>query len=108
MAPVEPVQPKTIAEVLEICPADIQASINEALTVNAASRKGLVDVIVANKQNTFTEAELESFSTSSLNKMAALAVNAKSTKADPIFAGGAGSPAPVVVEGFLPPSTLLS
>lgn len=106
VVPAEPAKPKTIAEVLEICPADIQASINEALTTNAASRKSLIEVIVANKQNTFTEAELESFSTVSLNKMAGLVVNAKSEKNDPIFAGGAGQPAPAVVEGFLPPSTL--
>lgn len=106
--------PKNLDELLASAPADVKVKIEEAFAVNTAHRNGLIDQIVANEKNQFTKEELADLPTSSLDKLAALAVNAAPVAPSapakaPVYAGSAPSndqkPAASQVKGFLPPST---
>ena len=106
---------KTVEDAISASPVDVQAVLKEALVANAAARQSLVDVIVANAQNTFTSDELAGFPTATLTKLASLAVVPKAPEVvanaqakPPVYAGSATPAVTKVTEtGFLPPSTLL-
>jgi hypothetical protein len=100
---------ESLEDVLAVAPAAIKAQIEEALVVNADHRNALTAKIAANPQNSFSNEELAAMPTVTLQKMAALVVNAapeNKPQTPAKFAGSAGMAGDsVVVKGFLPPSS---
>lgn len=100
--------PKNLDELLAVVPADVKAKIDEAFAVNTSHRDGLIGKIVANERNQFSKDELQAMPTTSLDKLAVLAVNSAPAKT-PVYAGSATSKDPAkgdtAPKGFLPPST---
>lgn len=68
--------PATTEEFLNQAPEGIRSVLNEALKTQAEKRTGLIADIKANKQNVFTDAELDKMDTTQLEKLSKLAVSA--------------------------------
>jgi hypothetical protein len=120
-APVAPEAPapapvaNTLTEVVDAAPEHLQSQLKDALIANQRLRDSYVAVIVANKANAFSAAELGEMSTGSLEKLASLATVAPApaspapvvNKKDPLFAGSpVTNSAPVEETAFSAPSTL--
>lgn len=112
-SPVAPKVVSTVEELLVNASPALKNQVSDALASADAMRTELITEIVANSKDSFTAAELASFTTPHLTKLAKLAkapvAPAAPAKA-PVYAGEAfvgnqGSTSAVAETGFAPPST---